>query len=91
MHFHNISSSTIILVSFNFHSYTLVLRNILCSSQRTISAIHCVNSVNETINYYINNSGKVYVCTLDASKAFDRVNIFTIFKKLFERNVYPYS
>ena len=23
---------------------------------------------------YINNSGKVYVCTLDASKAFDRVN-----------------
>ena len=36
-----------------------------------ISAIHCVNSVNETVNYYINNSGKIYVCTLDASKAFD--------------------
>ena len=36
-----------------------------------ISAIHCVNSVNETVNYYINNSGKVYVCTLDASKASD--------------------
>ena len=33
-----------------------------------ISAIHCVNFVNETVNYYINNSGKVYVCTL----AFDR-------------------
>ena len=28
---------------------------------------NCVNSVNETVNYYINNSGKVYVCTLDAS------------------------
>ena len=25
------------------------------------SAIHCVNSVKETVNYYINNSGKVYV------------------------------
>ena len=47
-----------------------------------ISAIHCVNSINETVNYYINNSGKVYVCTLDASKAFDRVNLLTLFKKV---------
>ena len=54
-----------------------------------ISAIHCVNSINETVNYYINNSGKVYVCTLDASKAFDRVNLLTLFKKLFERNMCP--
>ena len=54
-----------------------------------ISAIHCVNSVNETVNYYINNSGKVYVCTLDASKAFDRVNLRTLFKKLFERHMCP--
>ena len=54
-----------------------------------ISAIHCVNSVNETVNYYINNSGKVYVCTLDASKAFDRVNLLTLFKKLFQRNMCP--
>ena len=41
------------------------------------------------VNYYINNSGKVYVCTLDASKAFDRVNLLTLFKKLFERNMCP--
>ena len=54
-----------------------------------ISAIHCVNSVNETVNYYINNPGKVYVCTLDASKAFVRVNLLTLFKKLFERNMCP--
>ena len=52
-----------------------------------ISAIHCVNSVNETANYYINNSDKVYVCILDASKAFDRVNLLTLFKKLFKRNI----
>ena len=54
-----------------------------------ISAIHCVNSVNQTVNHYINNLGKVYVCTLDASKAFDRVNLLTLFKKLFERNMCP--
>ena len=39
--------------------------------------------------YYINNSGKVYVCALDASKAFDRVNLLTLFKKLFKRNMCP--
>ena len=54
-----------------------------------ISVIHCVNSVNKTVNYYINNSGKVYVCTSDASKAFDSVNLLTLFKKLFERNMCP--
>ena len=48
-----------------------------------ISAIDCVNSVNKTVNYYINNSGKVYVCTLD------RVNLLTLFKKLFKRNMCP--
>ena len=42
-----------------------------------ITAIHCVNSVNEIVNYYINNSGKVYACTLDASKTFDGVNLLT--------------
>ena len=54
-----------------------------------ISAIHCVNSVNETVNYYINISGKVYACTLDVSKAFDRVNLLTLFKNLFKRNMCP--
>ena len=44
-----------------------------------ISAIHCVNSVNETVNYYTINSGKVYVCTLDATKAFDKVHLLTSF------------
>ena len=46
-----------------------------------ISTIHCVNSVNETVNYYIINSGKVYACTLDESKAFDRLNLLTLFLK----------
>ena len=54
-----------------------------------ISAIHCVNSVNETVNYYINNLGKVHVCTSDAYKAFDRVNLLTLFKMLFEHNMCP--
>ena len=54
-----------------------------------ISAIHCVYSVNEAVNYYINNSYKIYARKLDASKAFDSVNLLTLFKKIFERNMRP--
>ena len=63
----------------------------LCSSdlqfayKSQISTIHCVNSVYETINHYVSNSSAVYVCILDASKAFDRVNLLTLFEKLHKR------
>ena len=63
--------------------------NLQFAYKSKISSIHCVNSVNETVNYFINNSGKVYVCTLVASKAFDRVNLLTIFKNLIKRNMCP--
>ena len=33
-------------------------------------------------NYNINTSNKVFVCMLDASKAFDKVNVFTLFVRL---------
>ena len=67
----------------------------LCSSdlhfayKSKISTIHCVNSVYETINHYVSNSSAVYVCTLDASKAFDRVNLLTVFEKLNKRSICP--
>ena len=54
-----------------------------------ISTIHCVNSVYETINHYVSNSSAVYVFTLDASKAFDRVNLMTLFEKLHKRSICP--
>ena len=34
----------------------------------------------EVINYYKNNGSSVYMGMLDASKAFDRVNLLTLFK-----------
>ena len=54
-----------------------------------ISTIHCVNSVYETINHYVSNSSAVYVCKLDASKAFDRVNLLALFEKLHKRSMCP--
>jgi len=44
--------------------------------------IYCVRSVAE---HYINNGSMVNICTVDLSKALDRMNHFVLFIKLMER------
>ena len=39
-------------------------------------------TVIETVSYYIGYLGHTHMCTLDASKAFDRVNLVLLFIKL---------
>ena len=39
------------------------------------STVQCASVICEVTNYYINNDGCIYMCMLDASKAFDRVTI----------------
>ena len=46
-------------------------------------------SISETVSYYVDNSGQVYVCMLDASKAFDCVNLLLLFRKLLQRDMCP--
>ena len=58
-----------------------------CKSQT--STIHCVSSIFETTNYYVSSAGATHVCMLDASKAFDRVNLLTLFRKLHNRSMCP--
>jgi hypothetical protein len=45
--------------------------------------------VMETIDYYLENSGCVYMLALDATKAFDRVEFNALFEKLLSRNINP--
>lgn len=47
----------------------------------------CIFSLKQTIEYYRSMSSPVYICYLDASKAFDRINHWCLFKKLLDRNV----
>ena len=55
-----------------------------------MSTIQCASVVTETINYYVHNKGDIYiyiyiyiyVCTIDTSKALDRVNLFVVFTLL---------
>ena len=53
------------------------------------STIHCVSSIFETANHYVSSAGAAHVCMLDASKAFDRVNLLTLFRKLHNRSMCP--
>ena len=53
------------------------------------STTQCVSVLCETIDYYVHNESDVYMCSIDASKAFDRVNILLLFRKLRKRNFCP--
>jgi exonuclease III len=46
-----------------------------------------VFSLKQVIEFYQSKSSPVYVCYLDASKAFDRINHWILFHKLLDRNV----
>ena len=47
----------------------------------------CIHAFRQTIEYYKQNSSPVFICYLDATKAFDRVNHWLLFKKLLDRNM----
>ena len=49
----------------------------------------CIFTLKSIIDYYVQASSPVYICYLDASKAFDRVNYWKLFDKLISRNT-PY-
>ena len=48
----------------------------------------CVFTLKQIIDYYTKRSSPVYICFLDASKAFDRINHWTLFRKLIKRKIH---
>ena len=44
-------------------------------------------ALKQTVDFYCNQDRPVYMCFLDAKKTFDRVNHWTLTKKLLDRNV----
>ena len=51
------------------------------------STNHCTFVVKEVISYYCNNGTDVFSCALDMQKAFDKVNLIVLFKKLISRDI----
>jgi hypothetical protein len=62
-----------------------------CDNQFGFKAKHstdlCIFTLKSVIEYYKRHKSPVFSCFLDASKAFDRVNHWTLFKKLSDRNI----
>ena len=46
-------------------------------------------TLKEIVEYYKSHSTSVYICFMDASKAFDRVNHWTLFKKMIDSGMPP--
>ena len=59
------------------------------SFKKGLSTGLCTTMVQETISYFIHNGSNVYGLLLDASKAFDRLNYYKLFKILLTRGVCP--
>ena len=47
----------------------------------------CIYSLKNVVQYYRHNNSPVFTCFLDASRAFDRVNHWSLFKNLIHRGV----
>ena len=48
----------------------------------------CIFTVKSVIKYYNLHNSPLYTCLLDASKAYDRVNHWTLFRKLLNRSIH---
>lgn len=47
----------------------------------------CVYGLKEIVNIYKQHSSPLFICFLDASKAFDKLNYWLLFDKLIKRNI----
>ena len=71
------------------NSYIFESDNLQYAYKKKTFNVQCVSIIKEVINYNLNQNSCVYMCMLDASKAFDRVNLFVLFKKLYAKGLSP--
>ena len=53
--------------------------------KKNLSCRHAIYCVRNVVEKFVKNGSTVSVCTLDLSKAFDRMNHYALFVKLMER------
>ena len=53
------------------------------------STDQCIYILKEVIDFYKSHNSPMFLCYMDASKAFDRINHWTLFRKLLRRGIPP--
>lgn len=55
--------------------------------KKKLGCSHAIYSVKQVVDYYVRGGSTVNICTIDISKAFDKVNLFILLGKLMDRNI----
>ena len=61
------------------NSYIFESDDLEFAYKKKTSTVQCVSITSEVISCYVNQNSCVYMCMLDGSKAFNRVNLFVLF------------
>ena len=77
------------LLFINFNPDVQLSSNCQFAFKKNHSTNLCTLMLKETIAHYISRGSNVYACFIDASKAFDKINIVKLFNILLKRNILP--
>ena len=55
--------------------------------KKKVGCLHAIYSLRSTVDYFVNNNSTVNLCSIDISKAFDRVNHYSLFIKIINKCV----
>lgn len=77
------------IIIFNKYQDKLQSSNLQFAYKKGHSTNICTLALKEIVHHYVSRGSSVYCCLLDASKAFDRINLLKLFEILRERNIPP--
>ena len=80
-------SKIIELVLFEYHEKYLQTSANQFGFKKQHSTDLCIYALKNVLHYYRDHNSPIYTCFVDASKAFDKVNHWNLFKKLIYRGV----
>ena len=75
------------LLLLDLYSAKLLSDDLQFGFKKNLGCSNAIFALQQTIQYFNDRSSNVYVASLDASKAFDRINHFKLFSTLYKRGL----